>query len=80
MISHPPEQEPYQKLCLEIIRPVSLTDRESYQVLMQQLDIGENRPSELYQRMRQLFNNGHLDAFFSSQKCSCKISLPTSNN
>ena len=65
MITHPPKQEPYAKPRSEIIKLVSLSGRKRYQALTQHLDIGESKPSELYQRMKQLLNNENLDAFFS---------------
>ena len=67
LITYPPEHEPYAKLRSEIIKIVSLTDRERYQALMQQLEIGDSKPSELYQRMKQLLSNENIDAFFFRQ-------------
>ena len=76
MIAHHPEKEPYQKLCSEIVRLVSLSD---YQALMQYLDIGESKPSELYQRMKQMLDNEGLDASFFRQMVLQKLPLTSSN-
>ena len=42
----------------------SLFDMEKYQNLMQSLEIGDSKSSNLYQRMEQLFSDKNTDTFF----------------
>ena len=67
LIINPPEKEPYAKLCSELIRIASLSVRERCQALMQQLEVGDSKPSEVYQRMKQLLENENIDALFFRQ-------------
>ena len=67
LIAKPPKEEPYMKLCSELIKLVSLSDREKYQTLMHRLEIGDSKPSELYQRMKQLLYDENIDTFFYRQ-------------
>ena len=67
LIAKPPKEEPYAKLCSELIKLASLSDREKYQTLMQSLEIGDSKPSDLYQRMKQLLSDENPDTFFFRQ-------------
>ena len=67
LIAKPPQEEPYAKLCAELIKLASLSDREKYQTLMQSLEIGDSKPSDLSQRMKQLLSDENPDTFFFRQ-------------
>ena len=47
LIANSPKEEPYAKLCSELIKLSSISDREKYQTLMQSLEIGVGKPSDL---------------------------------
>ena len=66
LIVKPPKEEPYAKLCSELIKLASLSDREKYQTLMHSLEIGDSKTSDLYQRMKQLLSDENPDTFFRS--------------
>ena len=73
LIAKPPKEEPCAKLCSELIKLASLSDIEKYQTLMQSLEIADSRPSDLYQRMKQLLSHENPDTFIFRQMLLLKL-------
>eukprot|EP00794_Sanderia_malayensis_P002424 gene2424-biopygen1310 len=61
LLIQPPADEPYEHLKTELIKRASASEQKrSHQLLISE-ELGETKPSQLLQRMRQLLGDSHLE-------------------